>query len=351
MRMASLGPDNGKHVTQANQLSNPDDSENRCGKLTHPDTRLHVFGLFALTLAAGFLAELGVMLFFFPNEPNKLRMALLDSLTLVTILVPFLYFLAFRPILREVETRRLAENNARKACLAAHHANKAKDIFLATVSHELRTPLSSILLRTEHLLRTNVDCGACRKAIQSIASNARIQAHLVDDLLDISRMRTGKLRLEKKSVSLHSIIHSAIDSISPASKEKKISVNVNLDPTIPFLLVDPQRAQQIIWNLLSNALKFTHHGGHIDISTLRRENWVDMRISDNGAGISPEFVPRVFDLFTQADNATDRTKGLGLGLALVRQLTELHSGKVVAESLGKGKGSVFTVSFPLPSPA
>jgi hypothetical protein len=291
------------------------------------------------------------MLLFFPHEPDKMRMALLDSLVLVTILVPFLYFLAFRPILREVETRKLAENKAREACLAAYHANKAKDVFLATVSHELRTPLSSILLRTEHLLRTNVDCEAYRQAIRSIASNARIQAHLIEDLLDISRMRTGKLSLEKKNVSLQSIIQSAIDSISPASKEKEISINVNLDPTIPSLLVDPQRVQQIIWNLLSNALKFTHRDGHIEISTVRRENWVDMRISDNGAGISPEFIPRVFDMFTQADNATDRTKGLGLGLALVRQLTELHSGKVVAESLGKGKGSVFTVSFPLPNPA
>jgi signal transduction histidine kinase len=232
--------------------------------------------------------------------------------------------------------------------LAAEDANRLKDEFLATVSHELRTPLTPLLGWT-HLLQTRpVDAEMLANGLEVIERNVRMQAQIVNDILDVSRIMTGKLRLEIQSFALAPIIEAAIETIKPAATAKEINIVTALDQEINNVRCDPDRLQQIIWNLLSNAIKFTAEGGEVRVALARKNGKAEIAVSDTGQGISADFLPHVFDRFRQADSSyTRKHGGLGLGLAIVGHLVELHGGTVQAASPGEGGGAVFTVLLPL----
>jgi CheY-like chemotaxis protein len=223
-----------------------------------------------------------------------------------------------------------------------------KDEFLATVSHELRTPLNAILGWTQMLKTGNLGEVAKESALTTIERNARAQTQLIDDLLDVSRIITGKLRLDIRAVDLISVIMAAVDVVRPAAEAKELRLQTLLDPQAGPISGDSDRLQQIVWNLLSNAVKFTPKGGRVQIRLERINSHVEIVVSDTGIGIDEEFLPHVFDRFRQLDGSrTRRHGGLGLGLAIVRQLVELHGGTVLAENNREGQGSTFTVMLPL----
>ena len=234
----------------------------------------------------------------------------------------------------------------------AESANRAKDDFLATLSHELRTPLNAILGWTRMLLDGTMDARSSRKALQVIDRNARLQAQLVADILDVSRIITGGLRLDLQPVDLGSVIGATLDAVRPAADAKQLQLRSRLDTMARLTEGDPQRLQQIVWNLLSNAVKFTPAGGTITIELDDvGEGGIRLRVGDSGAGIEPAFLPHVFERFRQADNSVSRQHGgLGLGLAIVGHLVELHGGTVHADSPGVGKGSIFTINLPRVDP-
>jgi PAS domain S-box-containing protein len=250
---------------------------------------------------------------------------------------------------RERELLLQRESTARRE---AEAANRAKDEFLATLSHELRTPLNAIVGWARMLLDGTMDHRSTRRALQVIDRNAQLQAQLVGDILDVSRIITGGLRLEIRPVDLGSVIGAALDAVRPAADAKKVQIRPRLAASARLTEGDPQRLQQIVWNLLTNAIKFTQTGGIVDVELVDAGN-SDIRISiqDDGAGIDPTFLPYVFDRFRQADGSISRQHGgLGLGLAIVRHLVELHGGTVRAESPGLEKGSTFTVDLPRRDP-
>jgi CheY-like chemotaxis protein len=228
-----------------------------------------------------------------------------------------------------------------------------KDEFLATLSHELRTPLNAILGWAQMLRMTELEPATAARAYETIERNARAQAQLIADLLDVSRIITGKLRLELGAVDLERVIAAVLDTVRPALDAKRISIAVELDPRAGAVRGDADRLQQVVWNLLSNAIKFTPAGGRVGIRLARADGAVEIQVSDSGAGIQPEFLPYVFDRFRQADSATTRSHGgLGLGLSIARHLVELHGGTIAADSEGPGRGSVFTITVPAePAPA
>ncbi|MBD1865282.1 MULTISPECIES: ATP-binding protein, partial [Trichocoleus] len=227
-------------------------------------------------------------------------------------------------------------------------ANRLKDEFLATVSHELRTPLNAMLGWSTMLRSRQLDEATTNRAIETIERNARAQNQLINDLLDVSRIITGKLRLNVRPVILVSVIEAAIDSIRPAAEAKDIRLQSVLDPNAGPLSGDSDRLQQVFWNLLSNAVKFTPKGGRVQIRLERINSHIEVTVSDTGQGISPEFLPYVFERLQQADSTTTRAHGgLGLGLAIVRHLVELHGGSVDATSAGEGKGATFMVNLPI----
>ncbi len=239
-------------------------------------------------------------------------------------------------VLREQEARRKAEE-----------ANRIKDEFLSTLSHELRTPLNAILGWTWMLQSGSLDAAGMQRAATTIDRNARVQSQIVDDILDVSRIITGKLRLTLSRLSLGEVIEAAIETVYPAAAAKEIRIERSIDPGIPPVSGDPNRLQQIAWNLLSNAVKFTPAQGRIEVRLDRAGTQARLTVSDSGIGIRPDFIDFVFDRFRQADSSTTRTYGgLGLGLAIVRHLVELHGGTVKAESAGEGQGSTFTVLLP-----
>ena len=241
---------------------------------------------------------------------------------------------------------------ANKARQAAEAANRAKDEFLATMSHELRTPLNAVLGWTRMLQVENLDPVTFSRALESIQRNARAQNQLVDDLLDVSRIITGKLRLNVQPVDLVAVIEAARDVVRLAAQAKGIELRVSVDPAVSIVPGDAHRLQQVVWNLLSNAIKFTPQGGRIDVRLERTGNFACIVMSDTGAGISPDFLPYVFDRFRQADSSSTRAYGgLGLGLAIVRHIVEQHGGEVRADSPGPGQGSTFTVAIPVGMPA
>ena len=250
-----------------------------------------------------------------------------------------------------------AEDLARRAALAvdnaalyreAQAANRMKDEFLATVSHELRTPLNAILGWAQLLRGGDLEEGELERALETIERNARAQAQLIEDLLDISRIITGKLRLDVRPIELAGLIESAVDSVHPAADAKGIRLQVVVDPRAGPVSGDANRLQQIVWNLLVNAIKFTPRDGRIGVSLSRVNSHVEIIVNDTGEGIAPDLLPLIFDRFRQADASTTRKHGgLGLGLSIVRHLVELHGGTVHAESRGPGLGSVFTVKLPL----
>jgi len=250
---------------------------------------------------------------------------------------------------RQVEERlRLALSGEQIARSEAETANRLKDEFLATVSHEIRTPLNAII-GWSHLLRSGrLDEASIARAIETIDRNAKMQAQLIEDILDVSRVITGKLRLRNESVDIASVINAAIDSVQLAIDSKDLHLEVTLDPSARHTFGDPGRLQQVVWNLLSNALKFTPPGGRIKIKVKRSEGNMQLQVGDNGQGISSDFLPFIFDRFRQADGTSTRNHGgLGLGLAIVRHLVELHGGAITADSAGEGEGATFTITLPL----
>ena len=247
----------------------------------------------------------------------------------------------------QIEERSRLLSSEKLARNEAERANRLKDEFLATISHELRNPLNAILgwahmMRLGKLTPPNVE-----RAIETIYRNAQSQSQLVADLLDVSRIISGKLRLDVRTVDLLSIVNAALDSIRPAADAKGIRLQSILDPAAGPILGDADRLQQIVWNLLTNAVKFTPKGGRIQVKVHRVESHVEIVVTDSGIGINKDFLPHVFDRFRQADASTTRVHGgLGLGLSIVHQLVDLHGGGVSVHSEGEGKGATFTISLP-----
>jgi PAS domain S-box-containing protein len=246
----------------------------------------------------------------------------------------------------EIERIELLERE-KKARADAEVANRLKDEFLATLSHELRTPLGAILGWIQ-LLKTETLTDAQRAhAIDTIDANAKLQTQLVADILDVSRIITGKLRLEVKWVELGEVVSSAVETLRPAAVAKGIAVDVRVDPQLGPVRGDPERLQQVMWNLLSNAIKFCVRGGKVGVTVAPHGNEVEITVSDDGEGIPADILPHIFERFRQGDNSTRRRHGgLGLGLAIVRHLVELHGGTVVANSPGPGQGATFHIQLP-----
>jgi PAS domain S-box-containing protein len=245
------------------------------------------------------------------------------------------------------EHRRLLASE-KEARSQAEVANRTKDEFLATVSHELRTPLNAILGWTRMLRSGAVEPKSLARVLETIERNARAQTQLVEDILDVSRIIAGKLRVDIRKIDLHSVVRAALDSVRPAAEARGVELSYALSPESAEFVGDPDRLQQVFWNLLSNAIKFTPRGGRVEARVDRDRSHVRIMVSDTGAGISPGFLPLVFDRFRQADSSITRAQGgLGLGLAIVRHLVEVHGGTVEAFSEGEGKGSTFTVRMPV----
>jgi PAS domain S-box-containing protein len=231
----------------------------------------------------------------------------------------------------------------------AERASRAKDEFIATVSHELRTPLNAVL-GWARLLRTGrLDAAATTRAMEAIERSAMTQAQIVDDLLDVARIVRGRLKLDIREMDLAAAVESAVDTVRPAANAKGITVEMHLDPGAGTVRGDPSRLQQVTWNLLANAIKFTLPGGRVDVRLRRLPDRVRLQVEDDGAGIDAGFLPHVFERFRQADSSPTRAHGgLGIGLAIVRHLVEAHGGSVAATSPGRNRGSCFTVDLPLP---
>nr|WP_238360918.1 ATP-binding protein [Iningainema tapete] len=239
------------------------------------------------------------------------------------------------------------EQAARKE---AETANQMKDEFLAIVSHELRSPLNAILGWAKLLRTRQFDQKTTAKALDTIERNAQLQTNLIEDLLDISRIIRGKLDLQICSINLVSVIEAAINTVQLAADAKGIRLESLVDSTVGSISGDTDRLQQVVWNLLSNAIKFTPQGGRVEVRLARIDSCVEITVTDTGIGIKPEILPYIFERFRQADSSSTRSHGgLGLGLAIVRHLVELHGGTVHAQSPGEGQGATFTIKLPLPT--
>lgn len=239
-------------------------------------------------------------------------------------------------------------NAERAARSEAERVGRLKDEFLATLSHELRTPLNAILGWAQLLRRSPPTAEVLGEALEIIERNARVQNQLISDLLEMSRIISGKVRLEVQQLDLAPIITAVVDSLRPSADMKSLRLHMVLDPVVGPVSGDPNRLQQIIWNLLNNAIKFTPKGGKIEVLLSRIDSHLEITVSDTGQGIKPEFLPHVFDRFRQADASTTREQGgLGLGLAICKQLVELHGGQIHAKSAGEGQGATFSVVLPM----
>ena len=253
-----------------------------------------------------------------------------------------------RGMAHDVTERRQALKREKEARLEAETANRLKDEFLSTLSHELRTPLTAIIGWSRLLIDGEVEPDKRPKALEIIARNARFQAHLIDDLLEVSRIITGKLRLEFTPCELRPVIEAVVESLRPTAEAKAVSVELLLEPDVALVYGDADRLRQVIWNLLSNAVKFTPRNGSVQVRVQRDKTHVAIAVRDSGEGIKRDFLPHIFERFSQADGSTTREHGgLGLGLAIVRHLVELHGGTVRAESQGEDLGSTFIVTLPL----
>jgi signal transduction histidine kinase len=265
---------------------------------------------------------------------------------------PLVLVASVRALLRA----RLAEDALREALAreqalrgVAESANRAKDDFLATLSHELRSPLSAILTWASLLREGKLDQARTQRAVESIERNTWHQLRLVEDLLDVSRIISGKMKLELSLVDLRTVVATALDHLKSTAAPKQISIDSFVDPSIGLLKGDPGRLQQVVWNLVSNAVKFTPKNGRIQLRATAAGSFAQIEVTDTGIGIDASMLPLIFERFRQADSSTTRAEGgLGLGLALVRHFVELHGGTVEARSEGLGKGSTFIVRLPLP---
>ncbi len=270
-------------------------------------------------------------------------------------LVPWHGGKAIQVILRDISERKRAEDektrllaSERSARSVAEHASRMKDEFLATLSHELRTPLTAILGWSQILRQSNSDANDLEQGLDTIERNARVQTRLIEDLLDMSRIISGKLRLDIQRIVPISFVEAAIETIRPAAEAKELRIEQILDPSAGPIAGDPNRLQQIVWNLLSNAIKFTPKGGKVQTILTRVNSHIEVTVADTGQGIKPQFLPYVFDRFRQADSSSTRQHGgLGIGLAIVKQLVELHGGTVRVTSAGEGLGTTVTVQLPL----
>jgi PAS domain S-box-containing protein len=256
-----------------------------------------------------------------------------------------------RGMAHDATERTQALKREKEARVEAEEANRVKDEFLSTLSHELRTPLTAIMGWSNLLLHGEVDESKQQQAIETIARNADSQCQLIDDLLEVSRIITGKLRLDFVGCEVQPVVQAAAESLRPTAEAKGVRLHVALASNLGMVMGDRERLQQVVWNLVSNAVKFTPAGGEVNVRLHRINCHLEISVSDTGAGIHPDFLPHVFDRFRQADGSTTRAHGgLGLGLAIVRHLVELHGGEAVADSHGVGKGATFTVRLPLMSP-
>lgn len=247
-----------------------------------------------------------------------------------------------------LEEQHRAEEQARAAAEEAEKQGRMKDEFLATLSHELRTPLQAILGWTQLLLCGDCDATEARQGVEVIDRNANAQARIIEDLLDMSRILSGKVRLDVQKLRLAPLIEAALETVRPAAQAKEIRLHTLVDPQVQPIVGDPNRLQQVIWNLLTNAIKFTPTGGQVRVTVQRVESHIEISVMDTGVGINSDFLPYVFERFRQADaSSTRRHGGLGLGLAIVKHLTELHGGSVRARSSGQGHGSTFTIMLPV----
>jgi signal transduction histidine kinase/ActR/RegA family two-component response regulator len=275
-----------------------------------------------------------------PRTPSAAEQTMIENVTQTIALA-----IERKEFEAERETLLACEQVARAQ---AETANRAKDEFLAVVSHELRTPLNAIGGWTSLLVGGTLEEAARLRAFQSIQRQVRSQCQLIDDLLDVARIVSGKLSVHLQEVNPSKVIIAALDVLRPAAEAKRIQLVTDLDSTAVTVWADPERLQQVIWNLLSNAIKFTPELGRVETRLRRSGSNVEITVIDTGQGIGDDFLPYVFDRFRQADVSTTRTHGgIGLGLAIVRNLVELHGGTVFASSEGKGKGATFTVRLPV----
>jgi len=282
----------------------------------------------------------------FAHMPQSGRIGPLDDAGVlvgtVTIVEDVSDRLASESVLRrQIEAQQLARG-------MAENALRAKDEFLSTLSHEIRTPLNAVLGWARILIsRGEIDRTLLDRAVHVIERNATAQARMIDDMLDMARIAAGKLRLEMRHVDVVKVVLAAVDVVMPAAHAKRVALRTNLDPRTPNVMGDQDRLQQVIWNLLANALKFTEAGGSIDVRLSLNGRFTRIVVADTGHGISPEFLPHVFERFRQADASSSRRHGgLGVGLALVHDLIVLHGGSVLAQSEGEGKGAMFTIDLP-----
>jgi PAS domain S-box-containing protein len=275
-----------------------------------------------------------------PGTPSAIQKTLMDNVAETVALA-----IERKQAEAERERMLIREQAAREM---AEAANRVKDEFLAIVSHELRTPLSAINGWAYMLLRGGLDGPAQIRAIQSIQRQVRAQTTLINDLLDVARIASGKVKLELREVDPARVINAAVDVVRPTAEAKRIELVAELSPVVTTVSADSERLQQVIWNLLTNAIRFTPAGGRVTIRSRRTDSVIEIAVADTGEGIGEDFLPYVFDRFRQAEGSTTRRHGgLGLGLAIVRQLTELHGGTVSAASPGKGKGATFTIWLPV----
>ena len=282
----------------------------------------------------------------FAHMPQSGRIGPLDDAGVlvgtVTIVEDVSDRLASESVLRkQIEAQQLAR-------AMAENALRAKDEFLSTLSHEIRTPLNAVLGWARILIsRGEIDRTLLDRALHVIERNATAQARMIDDMLDMARIAAGKLRLEMRPVDVVKVVLAAVDVVMPTAHAKHVTLRTNLDPRTPNVLGDQDRLQQVIWNLLSNALKFTDAGGSIEVRLALNNRFARIVVTDTGHGISPQFLPHVFERFRQADASSSRRHGgLGVGLALVHDLIVLHGGSVQAQSEGEGKGATFTIDLP-----
>src|SRR3982751_6253326 len=278
-----------------------------------------------------------------------------QGLTNVTVVERPVHTAAFISLVRAALRARSRQFEMRDVLVSLHtareqaeRASRLKDEFLATLSHELRTPLNAILGWTAMLRQNTIEAERVPRILEIIRRNATVQAQLVSDVLDVSRMVAGKIRLTLRPMSIATAIKDAIDTVRPAAVARGVTIEHD-DSGAPLVVQgDAERIQQVVWNLLSNAVKFTPQGGRVVVAAARQGRFVEITVTDTGVGLTPEFLPFVFDRFRQADQSFTRAHGgLGLGLSIVKQVVEMHGGQVSAASDGAGKGAVFTVRLPL----